>query len=143
MAKKSTKATNKEKENIAFDLYMNTDLSQKEICELVNWTEKTFSTHKKEGDWEVLKGAQTVTAQKIIVNIYKQIYELSQSTSAIDADKMLKLSKTAKDLQKEATISHFIMVFKDFTTHMFGVDQELAKTINLHQMNFIKTKIAQ
>lgn len=141
MAKK--KLTRAEKQAIALDLFLDTDKTQKEIAEIVSVTEKTVTKWKTEGDWELLKNAETVTARKIIENLYKRAYTLSQDENS-KADDIIKIANSIEKLaNKKVTISQIINVFKDFTTWAFSEDAELAKEINLLQKKYVNYKIGQ
>lgn len=130
-----------DKRAIALELYITTDKTQKEICDILNITEATFTRWKQEGDWELAKQAQTITAQNIITNLYQKAYEESMKDT-IDADKMIKIANSIEKLSnKKVTISQIINVFQDFTTYAFGEDAELAKQINVMQRKYVDFKI--
>lgn len=136
------KSANKDKADIALELYLQTDKSQKEICLIVGWTEKTFTNHKKKGMWDELKGAIQVTPAKIIANLYQQLYNLSLDEKKIDADKLIKVANAIEKLSsRKVTVSNCINVFKDFITWCFTHDAEKAKEINELQKLYIDTKI--
>ncbi len=137
----NTKSSRKNKENTALELYLETDLTQREICEIVDWSEKTFSLHKSEGNWEALKGAREVTSQKIIINLLQTISELSEDKTGKNSDAIIKLSKAVKNLEKEVSISNTIQAFRGYTTYLFSINPELAKENNIHQNNYIKTLV--
>ncbi|MEO2080615.1 MAG: phage terminase small subunit-related protein [Leeuwenhoekiella sp.] len=141
MAKKKKGLTNDDKRAVAFDLYISTDKTQKEISDIVGVTEATLSRWKLDGDWELAKQAQTITANNIITNLYQKAYELS-TADVIDADKMIKIANSIEKLSnKQVTISNIINVFKEFTSWAFGEDAELAKSINSLQRKFVDYKI--
>lgn len=140
MAKESL--GNKDKERLAFDLYCNTDKSQKDICEIVGWSEKTFTAHKLKGNWEELKSASSITAQKIIRNLYQRLHDLTVEGKVLDADKIIKLANTIEKLSDRRTsISNVMNVFKEFTSWLMERDSELAKAVNEQQKAFIDWKI--
>ena len=131
-----------DKKVIALELYLETDKNQKEIAMIVGVTEKTISKWIKEGDWELLKQAQTITVKNIVTNLYNQAYKLSIADE-VNADKLIKLANTIEKLQnKKVTISHIINVFKDFTTFAFSENAELAKQINVLQKKYVESKVA-
>lgn len=130
-----------QKRQLALDLYLNTDYTQKQICAIVGWSEKSFSDNKEKGKWEELKGAQTITAQKIIRNLHVRAYELSEQ-GKFNADEMSKIAKSIEIFSdKRVTISSTINVFKEFTTWAFTRNPELAKQINILQQEFIQDKL--
>lgn len=127
----------KQKETDAFDLFLRTDMNQKQICEIVGWSERTFTTKKKEGNWEALKEAASVSSAAIIGNLYKQAHELSLAEK-VDADKLIKIAKSIEMLSdNKVTASHYINVFKGFTSWLIGQDKELARTVNGLQQKFL------
>jgi len=131
------KLSNDKKRDIALDLYLNTDKSQKDICEIVNWSEKTFSNNKEKFNWEKLKGASTITAQNIIGKLYLKL-ETIVDADKIDADALSKVAKAIELLSnKKVTLSQHINCAKEFTTWAFSINPDLAKEINKLQSQFI------
>jgi len=141
MAKKKELSRDRKRE-IAFDLYMNTDKTQKEICEIVGWTEKTFTDNKEKGEWEALKGATTITAANIIKKLYLKL-EVLVDAEKIDADALIKVTKSIEFLSnKKVTVSHHINCAKEFTTWLFAKKPELAKDVNRFQRDFINELVS-
>lgn len=137
------KLSNADKQAIALDLFLDTDKTQKEIAEIVQITEKTLTKWKTEGEWELLKSAETVTTRKIIDNLYKRAYQLSQDEKS-KADDIIKIANSIDKLaNKKVTVSQIINVFKDFTSWAFGENPELAKQINLLQKKYVNHKIGE
>jgi hypothetical protein len=65
---KVDKLSRERKRELALEMYLNTDKTQKEICAIVGWTEKTFTDNKEKGQWDSLKGATTITATTSLKN---------------------------------------------------------------------------
>lgn len=131
------KMSNDRKRDIALDLYLNTDKSQKEICEIVDWSEKTFGTNKEKYKWEQLKGASTITAQNIIGKLYLKLEALTDEDD-INADKLIKVAKSIEMLSdRKVTVSHHINCAKEFTSWVASKDVDMAKKINSLQNQFI------
>lgn len=127
---------------MAYDLYMNTDKTQVEICDVVDWSERTFSENKKKGNWDELKSAMELTSQKIIVNIYRRLQDATKEGVKLDSDAIIKLAKSIEHLSdRKVTISNIINVFKEFTSWLMNEDPELAKTINELQKKYVVYKI--
>lgn len=140
MAKKKT-LSNEDKKAIAYDLYMNTKKSQKEIAEMAQITEATFSAWKKKYDWEIHKQAFSITANNIISNLMKKAFEMSEQEK-INADALVKVVKSIEALSdRKVTISNIINVFKEFTTWAFEQNPDIAKEINKLQRGFVDHKI--
>lgn len=138
MAKQQKKSSD-DKVAEALDLYLNTNLTQKEICVYVGWTEKTFSLNKKNGNWEAMKGAKSVTNQNIIMKLYAKL-EKEVEADSLNADSLYKISKAIEMLSdKKTNASNHINCAEEFTTYLFSLDPELAKKVNKHQEKFIST----
>lgn len=126
----------------ALDLYLNTDKTQKEICEIVGWTQATFTDNKEKGDWEALKGATTITAANIIKKLYLKLDELTDDKE-INADALIKVAKAIEFMSnKKVTGSQLINCFKLFITWLFPKKPELAKEVNKAQMEFLNEFIS-
>ncbi|WP_185269162.1 hypothetical protein [Elizabethkingia anophelis] len=137
------KLTSDEKYAIAQDLFLETDKTQKEIAQIVHVTEKTLTKWKNEGDWETLKNASTVTARKIIDNLYKRAYALSEDPKS-KPDDIIKIANSIEKLSnRKVTVSQIINVFKDFISYAFNQNAELAKEINLLQKKYVDHKIGE
>lgn len=124
--------SNDRKREIALDLYLNTDKSQKEICEIVGWTEKTFSANKEKYKWEEQKGATTIGASKLISKLYMKANNIADAQdNDINADKLIKVAKAIEMLSnKKVTTSQRINFAKEVTTWLFGKDPDKAKEFN-------------
>ncbi|WP_086984829.1 hypothetical protein [Elizabethkingia miricola] len=137
------KLTSDEKYAIAQDLFLETDKTQKEIAQIVHVTEKTLTKWKNEGDWETLKNASTVTARKIIDNLYKRAYALSEDPKS-KPDDIIKIANSIEKLSnRKVTVSQIINVFKDFISYAFNQNADLAKEINLLQKKYVDHKIGE
>lgn len=146
----------------AYELYVNSDFNQSEICEIVGVSDKTLREWRDENGWEEAKKANSITAPKVIALLNQKLYELSEGQAGEmvnNADKISKIAAAIDKLRgKELYLSNYIEVFKDFTNWLFtqgdiqkmqiiseeevvvnGV--EAAKLINLWMKDFIGTKI--
>jgi len=133
--------TQKQKREDALDLYLNTDLSQKQICDIVGWSERTFTTNKEKHLWQALKDAQSVSTNAIIGNLYKHAARLSEADE-IDADKLIKIANSIEKLSdKKVTLSHIINVFKEFTHWAIAENRDFARKVNELQQKFIVQKV--
>lgn len=121
---------------------MNTDKTQAEICRIIDWSPKTFTLKKQAGKWDELKGASELTAQKIAVNLYKRLAELTEDGVKVDADKIIKLANAIEKISdRKVTVSNVINVFKEFTSWLMETDPELAKQVNDKQKHYVTLKI--
>ncbi|MDN4015252.1 hypothetical protein QX233_22650, partial [Chryseobacterium gambrini] len=87
------------------DLFLETDKTQKEIAEIIHVTEKTLGKWKTEGEWDLLKSASTVTARKIIENLYKKAHALSEDPKSKPNDIIQIANSIEKLSNKKVTIS--------------------------------------
>lgn len=70
--------TRKQVENdLAKILFVNEGVTQKEIAERLNLTEKTVSKWVKDGDWEKLKTSMLVTKDNQLTSLYRQLESLN------------------------------------------------------------------
>jgi hypothetical protein len=127
------KLSNEDKKSLGYDLYMNTDKTQNEICEIIGVAPQTFTRWKKDGLWEELRSATTITASNIITNVYKKMHDMTLEKGSLNADAMAKLARVIEVVSdKKYTISQVINVFKEFTNWLFPKDPEIAKALNKH-----------
>lgn len=141
MAKKDNLSRERKRE-LALEMYLNTDKTQKEICEIVGWTEKTFTENKEKGDWDSLKGATTITAANIIKKLYQKLERLVDGDK-VDADALIKVAKTIEFLSnKKVTVSNHINCAKEFTIWLFAKNPELGKEFNKYQKQFINELVS-
>lgn len=130
------------KRELALEMYLNTDKTQKEICEIVGWTEKTFSDNKEKGQWESLKGAATITSQNIIKKLYLKLEKLVDEED-INADKLIKVAKSIEMMSnRKVTVSNHINCAKEFITWLLARDPEQAKKLNNFQKQFINELVS-
>jgi hypothetical protein len=140
---KTEKLSRDRKRDLALELYLNTDKTQKEICEIVGWTEKTFTENKEKGEWDAMKGASTITAQNIIKKLYLKLEQIVDNPDGINADALIKVAKSIEFLSnKRVTVSHHINCAKEFTTWLFSKKPELAKELNKYQNEFINQLVS-
>jgi uncharacterized protein YjcR len=139
---KQKKHNNEDKKALAYELYMNTNKTQLEICEIVGITPKTFSKWKQDGMWAELKAATTITAKEIERNVLLKLNEMATGDKPMNADAMLKLAKIIEVIsEKRYTIAQMMNVFQAFTNWMFEKDADLAKDINKYQKQFVDEQI--
>lgn len=141
MAKK-TKISRDNKRELALEMYMNTDKTQKEICEIIGWTQKTFTDNKEKHGWDSLKGASTITAANIIRKLYVKLEEVVDADK-VDADALIKVAKSIDYMSnKKVTISNHINCAKEFTIWLFAKNPEMGKEFNKFQRQFINELVS-
>ncbi|MDJ0363580.1 hypothetical protein QMK33_00330 [Hymenobacter sp. H14-R3] len=145
--------TIKEKKELALSYFLHSQMSQQEIAARVEVSENTLSTWKKDGNWEVEKGALTATRPRLITSFYRQI-ELIQSGAkdaegrprALDtkeAQSIRMITKSIGELDRSLSIDLYIQVMEEFITWLFSADSVLAKAVLPFLDRFIKGKFSE
>jgi len=140
-----------QKKELAKLLFVNEKLSQKEIAQRVEISEKTLSRWVNDGQWRKLRQSLLVTKEEQLRRIYEQIDELNTAIASRepgqryantkDADTLSKLTSAAKNLESEASISDIISVAKRFLNWLRPLDIDKAKEISLLIDAFIKDQL--
>lgn len=141
--------TKKEERNYAQILYVNENLTAKEIAKRVGVTQKTMGRWLKAGKWDQLRKSMLVTKQKMIVMLYDQLEAINNDIAKRDspiptskeADTISKLTTSIQRLEVEASIGETIEVAKSFIDFVRGYDLELAKDITDHFDSYIQYKM--
>lgn len=141
--------TKKEERNYAQILYVNENLTAKEIAARVGVTQKTMGRWIKDGKWDQLRKSMLVTKQKMITMMYDQLEALNNSiaerTPAIpdgkEADIISKITTSIQRLETEASVAETIEVAKSFINYVREYDLELAKEITEHFDSYIQYKM--
>ena len=137
-----------QKAEVARTLYLMTDKTQKEICEIVAWTEKTFIDQKRKGRWEEMKDTKSLTRQQIITILHGQTLKLIEAAneenrllSAKEIDSIAKLTASIDKLEKKATIETYIEVFEEYNKWLMRENTDFAQRNNQFQDSFLQTKM--
>lgn len=141
--------TKKEERNYAQILYVNENLTAKEIADRVGVTQKTMGRWIKDGKWDQLRKSMLVTKQKMITMMYDQLEALNNSiaerTPAIpdgkEADVISKITTSIQRLETEASVAETIEVAKSFINYVREYNLELAKEITEHFDSYIQYKM--
>jgi transposase len=142
--------SNAKKKQLAEQLYVYDDLSQKEIAEYLGTTQKTISDWKTKGKWDEMKSAQTLTRDEIIKNLYHQALKIQEVVKGEDrmmtpaeVDMIMKISASIEKLDKKINLQVIIPVFKEFGKWLVEINPELAKSILPYQKQFIYLKAGE
>lgn len=143
MAKKSEKL-------LARELFLNTQLSQREIAERLSLSEQTMSSWQKEGNWEALRAAKKVTKSALISNYYTILYTMQEQIgnraipdnvpTSKEADIMAKIGSQIEKIDKQSSLQDYILAFEEFLQFMLERDPELARQIAPFQYEFLQEK---
>lgn len=140
-----------QKRELAKELHLRTDKTQKEICDLVGCSSRSFVKWKKEGKWEDLKVSYTISKEQELRRIYIQIREINNAISQRDegeryattkeADILAKLAGAAKNLENQTSVSEVIDVFMGFNNFLSKNDFNKAREIIELEDAYIKYKL--
>lgn len=121
------------------DLYINTHYSKEEIGDFFNVSVRTIQRYAEAGNWDELKAAKQLTKPKVIANLYKRMLQLSEDDAIENAQKIAMLAGALDKIDKKASATHYLQVFKHFNQHLIDKGEiALAKTFNIHQSSFLE-----
>lgn len=142
--------TQKQKIDVARTLYLMTEKTQKEISEVVGWSEKTFTEQKQKGKWHELRDTKNLTKQQIISMLHTQTLKLIESAkeasrllTAREVDSIAKLAASIDKLEKKVTLEVYIEVFEEYNKWLMIKNVNFAQLNNHHQDLFIQSKISR
>lgn len=146
--KKKPKASLEEKRNQAYELYMTTSKSQKELAEIVGTTADTLGEWVRKFGWKEEKSARGVTKEKVIRNNLVQILNLQEDINKRDnkwptsaeADTITKLTNTIDTLSGSISLPNYITVFDQFLKNLMKQNPKLAKEVSDYTLEFIQNK---
>lgn len=147
----STALTNSQKRDYAEFLYINGNLSQKEIAEKVEVTEKTIGRWKEENKWEQRKISIMTTKKEELSRMYLQLRELNTNIeqreegcrypNSKEADTINKITSAIRNLETETSVGEIIGVAEKFLNFLRKEDIEKAKEIAIYFDTFIKNEM--
>jgi len=136
---------NSEKKELAKQLFLNTNLTQKEIAEKVLVMPKTMGKWCKE--WRVIKAAKSSTKEHTVARLYsgidlilKTAEDESRPITDSEADKISKINKTIGTIDKDLDLAIYIQVFEEYNKFLFPLNADLTKENNSYQDKFINNK---
>jgi len=139
----------KQQNDYAKTLYTTEHLTQKELAERVNVTEKTISRWIEKGGWKKLRKSMLVTKQHQISQLYDQLAYLTEIIATRDykiadskeADVLSKITSAIQKLEVETSIGQIVEVARDFVDFVREIDLDEAKAITALFDSFIQSKM--
>lgn len=128
-----TELSRSKKKELARQIYLRDNLSQKEIAEMVDVSQKTLCNWIKSEKWDAEKSAYTITREQQIQRIYGHISAINQAISdreppqnvpdAKEADTLNKLATAIKKLENEVGIAEIVGVSMKVCNFLRGKGQ--------------------
>jgi len=136
---------------LAYELFMSTDMTQKEIAESIRSTEKTLSLWAKDGGWKTIKTAISITEPELIAGYYKIIQKIQGMMLSLDegnikemntyADAISKIQSKIKALKRnDIDLSLRVMICDEIIEHCRRINPTQLKPLADTLMNFLEEK---
>ncbi|MCM1035543.1 MAG: helix-turn-helix domain-containing protein [Paludibacter sp.] len=144
MAKKELEQN--QRKELARMYYMQGD-TQKEIAEKIGVSRNTISAWVRDGQWDSLRAAKTITRKELVNKMLLQIDEKLESKEWT-ADEISKAASAVEKLDKQTNIVTIIEVFTYYNQWLIArmnldpeLTPELVKTMNRYQDLFIGERL--
>lgn len=146
MAKK--KVSLEDKHNQAYDLFMTTNKTQKDIAKIVDVGDDTLGRWVKDGAWKQEKAARSVTKEKIIANNLVQILNLQEAINKrdnkwptpVENQTLNMLTSNVNMLSGKSSLPQYIHTFDEFLKFLHKADSDLAKKVADYTLEFVQNK---
>lgn len=129
-------------------MYYMQRMSQKDIAEKVGVSRNTVNAWVKDGQWDSLRAATTITRKELVNKMLKQIDEKLEA-NVWSADEISKAAAAVEKLDKQTNIITIIEVFSAYNSWLVARMQldpeltpELVKIMNRYQDIFIGEKLS-
>ena len=132
-------------QQLARDLFLQTDKTQTEIAEILNVNRKTIFLWSKRGKWEQLKIAARQTPSAILQDIYNHIEEVNKKIRNREdkCPKMKEVEKLRKLLGMTTRISkkntgNYIEAFEELTFFIAKKDYKLCREVTKYADEYVR-----
>lgn len=146
MAKKTDLQPDQRKE-LARMYYMQGS-TQKDIAEKVGVSRNSVNAWVRDGQWDGLRAARTITRKEIVTKMLRQIDEKLENKEW-SPDEICKASAAIEKLDKQTNIITIVEVFSAYNNWLVGrmkidseLTPELVKIMNRYQDIFIGEKLS-
>lgn len=137
---------NADKKDWAKLLYLQGDMTQKEIAAKVDISEQTLCKWVKIDNWEHQRTSLIITKEAQLVLLYEQLALLNKNIKESDAgyatpsqaDTLIKYSAAIKTLETDVSLAEIISVASRVINFIRGIDNEKAKEVAKYFDAFIK-----
>lgn len=132
-------ARKKKEQDLARELFLNTDRSQKDIAEIVGVSQKAVSGWATDGHWAEMKKMREQTPERIVSDLYRELDEINTAiknreagtrfATSAEADARRKIISSIKDMMKEVTLPQYVHVIVALMDYLQNIDLEAAKLL--------------
>jgi transposase-like protein len=137
---------NADKKDWAKLLFLQGDMTQKEIAAKVDISEQTLCKWVKIDNWEHQRTSLIITKEAQLVLLYEQLALLNKNIKESDAgyatpsqaDTLIKYSAAIKTLETDVSLAEIISVASRVINFIRGIDNEKAKEVAKYFDAFIK-----
>ena len=143
----------KNKKDLAKSLFMQGIYTQEEISELIGISRKSVYKWIKDGNWAEMRTATTITPQKIICQLNQQLDDINKNILARpegkrfantkEADAILKLSNTIKNMQEETGLKEMVSVSMAFLSWLRDIGEYESGKLFLNYFNVFINDFAE
>lgn len=139
----------RDKQEEAYALFMNSDLTQAEIAERVGVAPKTLSSWVKKDEWHTQKAANSVTRKRVITGYLMQLHKLQEEIqnrkdhpypNTRESDIITKITKAIKSLEKGLTLSDYITATEELCRFGMNIDDKAMRQALPIIKEFIQVK---
>lgn len=138
-----------EKKDWAKTIYLNDNLTQKEVALRVGVALKTVNGWVDKDGWKDLRKTMLVTREKNLKRLYAQLDELNTKIESREvgdrysvkgeADTLVKLTSAIKNLELDSSIAEVVNVLTRVIQFVRASDLELAQRLTVVMDDFIKS----
>lgn len=144
----SKELTIAQKKEWAQMLYLQNQLTQKDIAAKVKVTEATMSKWAKNENWDRLRKSLLTSKSEMLAFFYDVLSKLKEKISkedgigdSKDADKVVKYTAAIRSLETETSIGEMMETGERFYKYMQATDPAAALTMLNHFDAFIKDQL--
>jgi len=132
----------------AYELYCNTNLTQKEIAAVVGVSATQMSGWAKKGNWEMYRTANQVTVEQLIYETYQQLAAINKDVkdnfkgipTSAHAQAKSTLTGDIEKLRKRHNLSAYHSVLRECLEWLTRVDGDKAKSFGPLMLEFLTEK---
>ena len=133
-------------QQLAKDLFLQTDKTQQEIADILNVNRRTIYLWVKNGKWAEMKNAAAQTPFTMQTDIHNHIAAINRRIKAREGDScptMQEVEMLRKLINMSAVIDKrhtgaYIEAFTELTTYIYHKDVDLAQKVIMHADNYVK-----